>query len=274
MGKTKKAILYPNGENDVDFKMARRAESIFENHGWQTAICEYPRKPNLTDVEMLVTFGGDGTILHAARAAASSGVPILGINMGGKGFIAELESDDIGLIEKAAAGEYNIEARMMIDIEVLRDGKVINRDFALNDAVIKGDNKVVDMTVFADGQRITRFSGDGTIIATPTGSTAYSMSAGGPLVEPSAKNIIVTPICAHILEAKSYVLTAKREITVEIEYKKDNLAYLSVDGGNHIGILRGDIVKAYKSEKTTNLIHLSGKSFYHRISAKLRSKEN
>lgn len=269
---TKNAILYPNPENDTEFKMTNRISGLFEANGWKTTLCTYPNQPDLTAANMLITFGGDGTILHAARAAAERGVPILGINMGGKGFIAELEPDDTELIEKAASGEYSIETRMMIDVEVQRGGAVIHKDFALNDAVIKGDNKVIEMTVFADGQRITRFGGDGTIIATPTGSTAYSMSAGGPIVEPSAKNIIVTPICAHILEAKSFVLVAGREITISIDHKKETPAYLSIDGGDHISIQRGDIVRINKSDKLTNLVHLSGKSFYHRLSAKLTSK--
>lgn len=270
----KNVLLYSNGESDAGFRMARRMAAVFEKSGWETALCEYPRKPYLAETDMLVTFGGDGTILHASRSAAEEGVPVLGINMGGKGFIAELEPEDTALIEKAAAGDFETESRMMIDIELDRGGMTIYRDFALNDAVIKGDNKVIEMSVSADGQQITRFTGDGTIIATPTGSTAYSMSAGGPIVEPSAKNIIITPICAHILEAKSFVLTANRVITLKIENKRDIPAYLSIDGGTHIPAQCGDIVRVSKSEKTTQLVRLSGKSFYHRLTAKLRSREN
>lgn len=271
MGNEKKVILYSNEENDTDFAMARRIAEIYERHNWETDHYTYPEQPSLNGVQMLVTFGGDGTILHAARAAAPAGIPILGINMGGKGFIAELEPDDIELIEKVISGEYGIETRMMIDIEIQRGGKIIHENFALNDAVIKGDNKVVGMNIYADGQMITRFSGDGAIIATPTGSTAYSMSAGGPIVEPSASNIIVTPICAHSLEAKSFVLTAGRVIAVEISQRKDVPAYVSIDGGTHIPISREDTVRVSKSEKITRLVHLSGKSFYHRLSSKLIS---
>ena len=127
------------------------------------------------------------------------------------------------------------------------------------------------MTIYGDDERITHFSGDGTILATPTGSTAYSMSAGGPIVDPSAKNIIITPICAHVLEAKSFVLVAGRIVTVEIDHKKNVPAYISVDGGDHVSIQSGDKIKVSKSEKSTQLVRLSDRSFYHKISTKLIS---
>jgi NAD+ kinase len=285
----KKIILYPNTENDIGYNVTRQVGEILKKSGRNVVLC-----PAFTDVstsieppsgytyssmendlcaaEMIITFGGDGTILRAARAAAAFGVPILGINLGGKGFMAELEAEDIGLLETAVLDDYKIETRIMINVEVLRDEELIYSDFALNDVVIKGDNKVIDMTIFGDNQRITHFSGDGTVIATPTGSTAYSMSAGGPIVDPDAKNIIITPICAHMLEAKSFVLVLGRTVTVEIGYMKSNPAYISVDGGDHTAIQSGDIIKVYKSEKSTKLVRLSDKSFYNKISSKLVSR--
>jgi len=268
----KKVILYPNAVNDIDFKMAKLVGEIFEKNGWETSLCPYPENPDTKNVEMIITFGGDGTILHAARAAADVDVPILGINMGGKGFITELEADDVKLVEAVLKDNYKTETRMMINIEMSRNEKIFYSDFALNDIVIKGDNKVIEMTVFGDNEMITRFTGDGTIIATPTGSTAYSMSAGGPIVEPTAKNIIITPICAHVLEAKSFVLVATRVVTVDINHKKETSAYVSVDGGKHISIQNGDLIKVSKSEKYTNLVRLTDKSFYHKISSKLISR--
>jgi len=224
----RKIILFTNIDTDSDFKKTLQVGEILNINGWQTVLCpisiedsqelclaglspppgyEFSRlEHELDTAEMVITFGGDGTILRAARAASEAGVPILGINLGGKGFIAELEADDIGLLKSVADGEYNIETRIMIDVELIREGEIITRDYALNDVVVKGDNKVIDITIFGDNQKITRFSGDGTVIATPTGSTAYSMSAGGPIVDPAAKNIIITPICAHVLEARSFVL--------------------------------------------------------------------
>jgi len=291
----RRIILYTNVDTDADFKMTRQVSEILKKNGWQTVLCPISIDDSLeidiskitppdgykfatienelASAEMVITFGGDGTILRAARAASDLGVPILGINLGGKGFMAELEAEDIGLLTSLADADYKKETRIMIDVEVQRDEKIISRDFALNDVVIRGDNKVIDMTIYGDDQKITRFSGDGTVIATPTGSTAYSMSAGGPIVDPAAKNIIITPICAHILEARSFVLELGRVVTVEIGYKKVNPSYISVDGGSHTRVQIGDIIKVYKSKRTTQLVRLSDKSFFYKISSKLISRE-
>jgi NAD+ kinase len=288
MNSLRKIILYTNASSDVGYKKTRQVGEIMQKNGFETVLCPayisentnaeppsgytfFELKAELATAEMIITFGGDGTILRAARAAADIGVPILGINMGGKGFIAELEADDIELLKTVATDDYTIESRMMLDVEAQRDGVVIYRDFALNDVVVKGDNKVIDMAIYGDRQRITQFSGDGAVIATPTGSTAYSMSAGGPLVEPTAKNIIITPICAHVLEAKSFVLVAGRVVTIDLSHKKSTPAYVSIDGGDHISIQRGDIIKVNKSERFTQLVRLSNRSFYHKISSKLVS---
>ena len=290
----KKIILYPNIETDIDFVKTRQVADILAENGRQAVLCpisidESPDfninditppegykissiENELADAEMIITFGGDGTILRAARAASETGVPILGVNLGSKGFMTELEADDIGLLKTAAHGNYKIETRIMLDINVERDGKTIYKDFILNDIAIKGDNKVIDLTILGDNQKITHFHGDGVVIATPTGSTAYSMSAGGPIVDPVAKNIIITPICAHMLEARSFVLELGRIVSVEIGYKRYNPAHISIDGGNPIHIQSGDIIKVYKSERTTQLVRLSDKSFYRKVSEKLGEK--
>jgi len=291
----RKIILFTNIDTDIDFKTTLQAGEILNKNGWQTVLCPISIEDSkelclsglspppgyqfsnfeqeLGTAEMVITFGGDGTILRAARAASEHGVPILGINLGGKGFMAELEADETELLKSITDGEFNIETRIMLDVEVLRDGEVTTRDFALNDIVIKGDNKVIDMTIYGDDQKITRFFGDGTVIATPTGSTAYSMSAGGPIVDPAAKNIIITPICAHVLEARSFVLVLGRTVTIELGSKKSNPAYISVDGGSHINIQSGDIVKIFKSKRNTHLVRLSDKSFYRKVSEKLGERE-
>ncbi|MCL2663228.1 MAG: NAD(+)/NADH kinase [Oscillospiraceae bacterium] len=287
----RKIILYTNIDTDRELVVTAKVGEILENSGWQPVLCpisiEDSIHTDLSDItpqsrlhlssidkeldaaEMIITFGGDGTILRAARAAADFGVPILGINLGGKGFMAELEAVEIDLLNSVAHGEYKIETRIMIDAEIERDGEILYRDFALNDIVVKGDNKVIDMTIYGDNQKITSFSGDGTVIATPTGSTAYSMSAGGPIVDPTAKNIIITPVCAHVLEARSFVLMLGRIVTVEIGNKKVNPAYISVDGGGHVSVQSGDIIRVCKSERNTKLVRLSDKSFYRKVSEKL-----
>ena len=281
-----KILLCPNVERDVSFSATLNACEIIKKRGREFLICplfgessdfcKIPANINTRELEdslgfaeLIITFGGDGTILRAARVAAKAGIPILGVNMGGKGFMTELESSEIKNIEAVLSGEYNIERRMMLDVEVSRNGKVFFSDFALNDAVVRGDNKVIDLTLFGDGQKISYFFGDGAVIATPTGSTAYSMSAGGPVVEPTARNIIVTPICAHILEAKSVVLASDRRVSVEIGTGKNNPAYLSVDGGKHLDLRSGDVVSAIKSNMYTNLVCLSKGNFYQKVNEKL-----
>ena len=284
--KNEKIILYPNADRDIGLKVAKAVGELLRKRNKDIVFCpvfdnvqkkgvslpgyETAKLSEVIDsAEMIITFGGDGTILRAARAAAYRGVPILGVNMGGKGFMAEIETDDIELIESVAAGGYMIERRMMLDVDVLRNGQSIFRDFALNDVVVKGDNKVIDLTLFGDGHKICNFSGDGAVIATPTGSTAYSMAAGGPIVEPSAHNILVTPICAHVLEAKPYVLVSDRNVSVEIGHKKRNPVYVSVDACKHDNIQSGDIVNVRKSKKYTRLVRLSSRSFYQKVSEKL-----
>ena len=286
MTKKKKMVVFSNSERDIDFNMAQRVTGLLQSKGRETVLCPMLTGNEVADVwapdfdasilekelpfaEMIITLGGDGTILRAARAAAGFGIPILGVNMGGKGFMAELEAEEIDLLSTVADGKYKTESRMMLDAAVIRNGETLCRNFALNDIVIKGDNKVIDLMLFGDEQRITRFSGDGAVVSTPTGSTAYSMAAGGPIVEPSAHNIIITPICAHVLEAKSFVLVSYRRVTVEIGHKKHNPAYMSVDGGEHVSIQGGDIISVQKSKMSTRLVHITGRGFYQKVSEKL-----
>ena len=282
----RKIILFTKVSRDTGLEMTRKVDEMLKKNGRNTVFCPvYDDEDNFDiqmtgleaakledeapSAEMIITFGGDGTILRAARIAANTGVPILGINMGGKGFMAELEVDEIDLINSAALGAYKTESRMMLDAEVIRGSKVVYRDFALNDIVLKGYNKVIDLTLYGDGHIISEFIGDGAVVSTPTGSTAYSMSAGGPIVEPTALNIIVTPICAHVLEAKPYVLASDRRVAIEVGHKKRSDAYMSADGGNRIEMLSGDVVNVSKSMRYTRLVRLSERSFYRKVSEKL-----
>jgi len=290
MSEKKKIILFTNFESDVSFETTRKVAEILTGRGREVVFCPLQSEEQLWPVacglenlpsgkaedfiesaEMIISFGGDGTILRAARIAANAGfaTPILGINAGRKGFMAELEATETELIESAACGEYKIESRMMLDVEVIRDGKAIIHDFALNDIVVKGDNKVIDLTILGDGQHLSGFSGDGVVIATPTGSTAYSMSAGGPIVEPSAHSIIVTPLCAHLLEARSFVLASDRLVTLKLGSRNRNQAYLSSDGGDHFTVGSGDIFNVKKSAILTNFVRLTDRSFYKKVSVKL-----
>ena len=228
-------------------------------------------KTELKTADMLVCFGGDGTILHAAKEANAFGVPVLGVNLGSVGFMAELEQGELSMLSRLAAGKYTVESRMMLDVAVRRDGKVIFTDMALNDAVLtKGAvARVLELEVYADKALMVRFSADGVIVATPTGSTAYSMSAGGPIVEPTAENMIVTPICPHALSARSVVLGRERTVSLKMGRLARKTAYLSVDGGKAFRLSGGDTVEMRVSASRTKLARVTGRSFYGILGQKL-----
>ena len=213
-----------------------------------------------------------GTILHAARDANAHQIPVLGINLGSVGFMAELEQHELSMLSRLTAGKYTIEKRMMLDITVRRDGRRVFSETALNDAVVtKGTSvaRVLDLQVTGDRTVISSFSGDGVVIATPTGSTAYSLAAGGPIVEPTAENMIITPICAHSLHAKPFVLGSERSVGVRLAPGSRKNASLSVDGGRAFKVQPGDWVECRRSRHVTRLVKLTGRTFYEVINQKL-----
>ena len=278
----KKIIVFSNPARDTDLEVAQtvklllseRAEvSIYTiNYSYfaeDTAADNSPLKEELGEADFIVAIGGDGSIMHTARAAAPYSKPVIGINKGNKGFLAELDINNISLLEDAVDGRYTIEERMMLDVSIMRDGEKVFSNYAINDAAISGTSRMVSVSVFADGIKMATDAGDGVIIASPTGSTAYSMSAGGPIVEPTAKNIIVTPICSHALIAKPFVLAADRTITAEATGADGMHAFLSVDGEKGVRLLPGDTVRVDRSYHTTKLMKLTGKSFYETVREKL-----
>lgn len=275
-----KIVMTPNPYRDRNFKLVEQAADILRDCGVETRIClpfdvdknfELPKDIKLHDLnreiknaDMLICFGGDGTILHSSKIATKHHVPILGVNMGTMGFMAELESTDLALLPRIAAGEYQVEKRMMLRVQVHNEGRELFNDIALNDAAItKGAvARVIQMSVDCDGVEAINCSGDGVIICTPTGSTAYSMSAGGPIVEPSAQNIIITPICAHAFQAKGIVTAPWRTISVRLGKLGRRNAFLSVDGGRAFRLNVGDVVTVRKAEQETRLVRVKGTSFY------------
>lgn len=283
-----KVVLSPNPYRDRGLKAAQAAEKILRSVGVETVMClpfpveggslDLPKhirfkntQEELKSADMLICFGGDGTILHAAKDANACHVPVLGVNLGSVGFMAELEQGELSMLSRLAAGKYTIESRMMLDVVVRREGKIVYSDLALNDAAVtKGAvARVVDLEVYGDKVLISSFSADGVIISTPTGSTAYSMSAGGPIVEPTAENIIVTPICPHALSARSFVLGCGRLLSVKLGRMVRKTTYLSVDGGKAFRLNGGDVVEARESKSKTQLVRVTGRTFYEILNHKL-----
>ena len=214
------------------------------------------------ECSLIVVVGGDGTLLSVARTLHDYSVPILGVNLGTKGFMTTLEPEDIALIPEAAKGSMTVSRRMKLDIALTRGGETIYTDCALNDAVIHGYGDCIKLTAMCDGDTITAFSGDGIILATPTGSTGYSMSAGGPIVEPDTENIIITPICAHVMGARSFVLDPVRTVSVKTEKLHGRRAYLSVDGNSVFDLANDDVVTVRRSATYTAMVSMGSKSFY------------
>ncbi len=284
----KNVILTPNPYRDKNFQTVRNAMQILKEAGINTRLClpfeidrsyDLPKDlrfhrldRELPNAEMVICFGGDGTILHMAKAATRKGIPILGVNIGTMGFMAELESTELDKLARLATNEYTLDSRMMLDVSVQRDRDIIFHDICLNDAVItKGAvARIVQLEVRCDGVQAMESGGDGVIIATPTGSTAYSFSSGGPIVEPEAKNILITPICAHDVASRCIVASDKRVVTVEMVRNARRNAYLSVDGGKAIRLNMGDTAIIKKSKMETKLVRLKDRSFYDVVNAKFR----
>ncbi|MFI3253872.1 MAG: NAD(+)/NADH kinase [Eubacteriales bacterium] len=221
--------------------------------------------------DVLVCFGGDGTILHAARDAVKYQLPILGVNMGSVGFMAELERTELSALARLGKKDYTIEKRMMLEIRHFRGNKLLTSELALNDAVIsKGSMaRVAEVEIYADNTHVTTIMGDGAIFSTPTGSTAYSLSAGGSIVEPSAQCLLMSPICPHHLAARSIVLAPERTLRVQLPSNSQKYLFLATDGGNPQRISSGDYVEITKSVKETKLIRLTNRSFYQILNHKL-----
>ena len=285
----KKIILTPNPYRDKNFQTVRAAMEILTASGMEARIClpfEVDRSYDLPkdlhfsrlDREMptasaVICFGGDGTILHMAKAATRHGIPILGVNIGTMGFMAELESTELSQLSRLATGDFTIDSRMMLDVTVHRDRDIIFHDICLNDVVItKGAvARIVHLAVNCDGVQAMECGGDGIIVATPTGSTAYSLSAGGPIVEPEAHSILVTPICAHDVASRSIVASDQRVITVGLTRNARRNAYLSVDGGKALRMNMGDVATVRKSNLVTQLVRLKDRSFYDVIGTKFQN---
>ena len=274
----KKVILCPNPYRDSQLTVAKQSKELLESLGFSTVVCLPFNREGYDDelgvpirqltqeiksADLLIAFGGDGTILHLARTVALHDVPVLGINLGSLGFMSELELNELQRLRDLKSWDFTVESRMMLDVTVIRDGRSVYHTIALNDAVISKGSiaRVVRLSIFTEEGPLTRVTGDGIVISTPTGSTGYSMAAGGPIVEPTAQNLLLTPICPHSTRSSSYVLSPDHVITVETTDTNRKFVYLSSDGGKAFSLKNGDHVQVKHSQYTTKLVRLSKKSF-------------
>ena len=274
----KKIILCPNPSRDRGMNTTKRVDKMLREMGFRTVVCSpfkdqkdgafadmdvRPLHPELRSADMLITFGGDGTILHLAKLVALNKIPVLGINMGGLGFIAELEAGELDKLRRLKEWNFETEHRMMLDVSVVRDGRQIYTNLGLNDAVIREGpiSHVIHLKISSDGRHLADIAGDGVIVATPTGSTAYSLSAGGPVVEPVAQTMVVCPICTHNMRFSSYVLSPEHTLTIQLERNGRKPVYLFVDESRAFPLRADDQVLVRRSKYTTKLVRLSKKSF-------------
>ena len=282
-----KVFVIPNMDKHQAVEVAKQVTDYLLQEGFELLLCDelmpqlstvlsdqicyVPEAAAYIQCDFVITIGGDGTLLHAAPKAAAHKKPVLGINNGKLGFMTEIDTRELHLLHRIRSGQYKTEDRMMLDVSVIdTTGAEILCETVLNDAVItKGTfAKLIDIAICVDGDNTMEFRGDGVIICTATGSTAYSLSAGGPILEPNAKCIAVTPICPHALTIKSFVLSAERTVSIP-EKTEDQCRYLFVDGSDAIELKHGEEIIIKRSAESVKFIRITNQGFYDKINGKL-----
>ena len=273
-------FIIANKQKDINLEITEQIRHHISRLG---AVCniydQYDRDVSSIDIpeetQCILVIGGDGTILAAARMLVGSNIPLLGINLGTLGFLADVNLADLSkTLDLLLQDQYQVENRIMLTAEVYKQGKKAATYIALNDFNINrfGASRVIGLKVGINGSVIDRYRADGVIVCTPTGSTGYNLSAGGPIINPSCKNFVITPICPHSLTARSIVLAKEDIVTVEVEQIRSNIkeeAIISFDGREGLSLFPGDQVKIYKSQEVTPFIKATEVSFVQILKEKL-----
>ena len=273
IGKTNTDKAYEIAKDLSEWFNARGVEVIFEQE-----IGKKIRRrksvpaaeiPELVDI--ILVFGGDGTFLRVARLACEHGTPILGINLGGLGFLTEITVDEIyPMMERILSGDYEIEDRQMLRT-VVRRGKTGAKHYeVLNDVVINKEAvaRIIDLEIYIEGSHVTTYKADGIILSTPTGSTAYSLSAGGPIVHPALPVTIITPICPHTLTNRPLVVSNEMKVEIKITTQEPD-TYLTLDGQIGIRLKTGDVIEVRKSDTVVKLIKSPFRDYFTILKTKL-----
>ncbi len=272
--------IITNKPKDVDLKITGEVVSFLEAHGKKCTVCVQDRSLKNTadgskDADCILVLGGDGTLLQAAVDCMDLDIPLLGINLGTLGFMAEVEKTNIEhALQALIDGDFEVEERMMLDGQIYHEGEKIQELHALNDIVLtrSGSLRIVAYDIYVNGQFLNSYSADGVIVSTPTGSTGYNMSAGGPIVEPKAKMLLLTPICPHKVGARSIVLSADDEIEIRVtDGRNGGIQKMEVnfDGSNTEPLSTGDYIRIGQSARVTKFIRLSKVSFLEVLHKKL-----
>ena len=271
-------LIVTNDGKDADGRVTAKVEQLLTDAGKTCVLCEKDgdkkiiREKIPEKIDCAVVIGGDGSLIEVARFLHGRNIPVLGINMGTLGYLTEVE---VNHIEDAFAqileGDYTLEDRMMLE-GTLQDGR---KDISLNDIVVsrKTEIRLIHFRIYVNGELLNTYEADGVIISTPTGSTAYNLSAGGPIVEPTASMIVITPICPHALNTSSIVLSAEDEIVIEIaEGRHDAVeeAMVAFDGADTLPLVTGDRVTIRRAGASTRLMRLSRISFLEMLRRKMK----
>jgi NAD+ kinase len=252
-------------KKEVKFYIDRGAASALKVKG-----CT--RQEILSHAEVIIVFGGDGTLLSIARLVGNKGIPVLGVNLGGLGFIAEVSKEEIrkDIIDYIFSSKCHFEERITLQADVYRKGKKIVRNTALNDVVINKSAiaRMIDLDIHINSQYVTNFRSDGLIVSTPTGSTAYSLSAGGPILYPTLESFVVTPICPHMLSNRPIVLPDS--FVIEIFIKSGEDVYLTLDGQVGSPLKIKDRVSIRKADFKTRFILLHDRDYFQILKTKLK----
>ncbi|MGI6000000.1 MAG: NAD(+)/NADH kinase [Candidatus Merdisoma sp.] len=284
--------IITNSEKDKELKTTGEIYDYLKARGCECVVREYQGKADPPDgshfrytdaswipqgTECILVLGGDGTMIQAARDTVDRKIPLLGINLGTLGFLAEIEKGGIPeALDSLILDNFTIEPRMLLEGCVQRQHGEPVRGIALNDIVVNrsGALRVIDYEICVNGEFLNRYSADGIIVSTPTGSTGYSLSAGGPIVSPMASMIVVTPVCPHTLTARSIVLSGGDRVTVHIGSGRRNdreQAFVTFDGDVLVPVETGDCVDIQRSEKTVNILKISKISFLEVLRNKMRA---
>lgn len=246
-------------------------ESHLARHLHYAAGIDISRFPELAD--LIVVLGGDGTLISAARLIGGREIPILGVNLGSLGFLTEITLDELyPHLTDFLKGEYGISERMMLDCSLLRDGAQVARHQVLNDVVInKGAlARIVDLDTKVNGQHLTTFKADGLIISTPTGSTGYSLSAGGPIIHPAMNCLVITPICPHTLTNRPIVVADDSLIAITVSSLDDEDVYLTLDGQVGVELKSGDLIQVGRARYHSMLVSSKDRDFFEVLRTKLK----
>lgn len=276
-----KIALIVNEDKKRAFEVASQAAALLTSAGAEIytsgscridgAICAGTAQEVIRDTDITVTVGGDGTIIHNAKFAALYKKPLLGINLGRIGFVANIEPDELSELSKLLTGDYRIQSRMLLEITVDKDG-ARSRYTAVNEVVLHRDTlaNLIDISVELGEERMISYRADGMLFSTPTGSTAYSFSAGGPVIEPDMRCILLNPICPHALSTRPVVFGEDSVLRARVWPSSTFKCYLTVDGQYHIPISSDDTVTVKKSPLELSLVILKEKNFYKLLSEKLK----